>query len=101
MPEADTVPEGVDPARPSPARLYDYYLGGTHNYEADRQAAEQLRQRMPELADAAWANRGFHGRAAIWMAEQGVRQLGPSEVRASNANRNAARLREYIPIKTQ
>ena len=75
MPEADTVPEGVDPARPSPARLYDYYLGGTHNYEADRQAAEQLRQRMPELADAAWANRGFHGRAAIWMAEQGIRQF--------------------------
>jgi S-adenosyl methyltransferase len=75
MPEADTVPEGVDPARPSPARMYDYYLGGTHNYEADRQAAEQLRQRMPELADAAWANRGFHGRAAIWMAEQGIRQF--------------------------
>jgi hypothetical protein len=75
MPEADTVPDGVDPARPSPARLYDYYLGGTRNYEADRQAAEQLRQRMPELADAAWANRGFHGRAAIWMAEQGIRQF--------------------------
>jgi hypothetical protein len=75
MPEADTVPEGVDPARPSAARMYDYYLGGTHNYEADRQAAEQLRQRMPELADAAWANRGFHGRAAIWMAEQGIRQF--------------------------
>jgi hypothetical protein len=75
MPEADTVPDGVDPARPSPARLYDYYLGGTSNYEADRQAAEQLRQRMPELADAAWANRGFHGRAAIWMAEQGIRQF--------------------------
>ena len=76
MSDADVVPEGVDPTRPSPARLYDYYLGGTHNYEADRQAAEQIRQGMPELADAAWANRGFHGRAAVWMAaSQGIGQF--------------------------
>jgi hypothetical protein len=76
MSDADLVPEGVDPTRPSPARLYDYYLGGTHNYEADRQAAEQIRQSMPELADAAWANRGFHGRAAVWMAaSQGIGQF--------------------------
>ncbi|MGH3277478.1 MAG: SAM-dependent methyltransferase [Streptosporangiaceae bacterium] len=72
----DVVPEGVDPTRLSPARLYDYYLGGTHNFEIDRQAAEQIRARMPELADAAWANRGFHGRAAVWMADQhGIRQF--------------------------
>jgi S-adenosyl methyltransferase len=76
MPDADVVPAGVDPTRPSPARLYDYYLGGTHNYEADRQAAEQIRRSMPDLADAAWANRGFHGRAAVWMAaSQGIRQF--------------------------
>jgi hypothetical protein len=81
MPDAEQVPAGVDPTRPSPARLYDYYLGGTHNYEVDRQAGEQLRSQLPELADAAWANRGFHGRAAVWMtAEQGIRQfidIGP------------------------
>ena len=76
MSDAEPVPEGVDPTRPSPARLYDYYLGGTHNYAADRQAAEQIRQVMPELADAAWANRGFHGRAAVWMAaSQGIGQF--------------------------
>ena len=76
MSDADVVPEGVDPTRPSPARLYDYYLGGTHNYEADRQAAEQIRRGMPELGDAAWANRGFHGRAAVWMAaSQGIGQF--------------------------
>ena len=69
------VPAGVDPATPSPARLYDYYLGGTNNFESDRAAAEQLRALMPDVADAAWANRGFHGRAAIWMAEQGIRQF--------------------------
>ncbi len=30
---------------------------------------------MPEFSDAAWANRGFHQRAARWIAESGVRQF--------------------------
>jgi hypothetical protein len=68
MTEAQQVPPGVDPDTPSPARLYDYYLGGTENFQADRDAAEQIRALMPELADAAWANRGFHQRAARWLA---------------------------------
>jgi S-adenosyl methyltransferase len=75
VPDAEQIPAGVDATRPSPARLYDYYLGGTNNFEVDRQAAEQIREQLPELADAAWANRGFHGRAAVWMAtERGIRQ---------------------------
>jgi hypothetical protein len=74
--EPEQVPAGVDTTRPSTARLYDYYLGGTNNFEIDRQAGEHLRAQLPELADAAWANRGFHGRAAAWMAtEQGIRQF--------------------------
>ena len=44
MSDADVVPEGVDPTQLSPARLYDYLLGGTRNYEVDRQAAEQDRK---------------------------------------------------------
>src|SRR5215472_18602980 len=70
------VPPGVDPAKPSPARLYDYYLGGHNNFEVDRKAAEALRQSLPALSDAAWANRGFHQRAATWLAtEGGLRQF--------------------------
>ena len=69
------VPPGVDPTTPAPARLYDYYLGGSNNFEADRIVAEQLRRGLPELSDAAWANRGFHQRAAGWLADQGVRQF--------------------------
>jgi trans-aconitate methyltransferase len=34
-----------------------------------------LKSRAPELVDSAWANRGFHQRAAKWIAEQGVRQF--------------------------
>ena len=68
-------PPGVDPSRPSPARVYDYLLGGQQNFESDRAAAELLKSRAPELVDSAWANRGFHQRAATWMARRGVRQF--------------------------
>jgi S-adenosyl methyltransferase len=74
--QTEQVPAGVDPTRPSPARMYDYMLGGTHNFQVDRDATEQFRAQMPDLEDAAWANRGFHGRAARWMAtERGIRQF--------------------------
>jgi hypothetical protein len=69
------APPGVDTTTPSPARLYDYYLGGRNNFEMDRKAAEALRQSLPALSDAAWANRGFHQRAATWLARAGLRQF--------------------------
>ncbi|HEV3293861.1 MAG TPA: SAM-dependent methyltransferase [Streptosporangiaceae bacterium] len=70
------VPPGVDPSVPSPARLYDYYLGGTTNYPSDRMVAERLRELIPELPDIAWANRGFHQRAArLLAATYGIRQF--------------------------
>ncbi|HEY3732999.1 MAG TPA: SAM-dependent methyltransferase [Streptosporangiaceae bacterium] len=76
MTEAEQAPPGVDITTPSPARLYDYYLGGTANYEVDRIAGEKLKAALPDLYDAAWANRGFHQRAARWMArEQGISQF--------------------------
>lgn len=74
--ETEHVPAGIDSTRPSPARMYDYMLGGTHNFQIDREATEQFRMQMPDLEDAAWANRGFHGRAARWMAaDHGIRQF--------------------------
>ena len=76
MTEADQVPVGVDTTRPSSARLYDYYLGGTANFPVDREAGDRLREAMPDLYDCAWANRGFHQRAARWMAsEHGISQF--------------------------
>ncbi|TDC55793.1 hypothetical protein E1281_10725 [Actinomadura sp. KC345] len=75
MSDMEEAPPGVDITVPSPARLYDYYLGGTDNYEVDRQAAESIRAQMPELEDAAWANRGFLQRSTRWLAEQGIRQF--------------------------
>jgi len=76
MTEVEQAPPGVDATTPTPARLYDYYLGGTNNFAIDREVAERLRASLPELTDAAWANRGFHQRAARWMAGQhGISQF--------------------------
>jgi hypothetical protein len=69
------VPPGVDPTRPSPLRLYDYFLGGRCHFPADREAAERLKAAVPDIVDAIWANRGFHGRVALWLAEHGIRQF--------------------------
>src|SRR5579875_4180928 len=75
MTEDEQAPPGVDPNVPSPARMYDYYLGGTNNFAVDREAAERIRTVLPELTEGSWANRGFHQRAAKWIAEQGIRQF--------------------------
>jgi hypothetical protein len=37
----------MDLSRPNAARIYDYFLGGSHNFEADRQAAEMMAKIMP------------------------------------------------------
>ena len=39
------------------------------------EAAERILSVVPEIRDCAWSNRGFHQRAATWIAEQGVRQF--------------------------
>lgn len=76
MTEPGQAPPGVDPFTPSPARLYDYFLGGSSNFPADQAAGDRLREALPDLYDSAWANRGFHQRSARWMAsEQGIGQF--------------------------
>lgn len=70
------VTSGADPEQVSVARVYDYLLDGVHNLPQDRAVADGLRSVYPEVADWAWANRGFHQRAVRWMAEEaGVRQF--------------------------
>jgi hypothetical protein len=62
------------------ARVYDYLLGGTHNFEVDRaQANAQLAavgQTLEETRAEIRANRTFLGRAVRYLAlDQGVRQF--------------------------
>jgi len=53
-----SLPE-VDPDRPSPARIYDFWLGGSQNFEADREAGQRAAATIPGLPAAARANRAF------------------------------------------
>lgn len=66
------------PDIPSPARMYDYYLGGRDHYPADREAAEKVIATMPSglIRTAARQNRRFLGRAVRYLAaEAGIRQF--------------------------
>jgi len=69
------APSGLDLTRPSPARVYDYYLGGFHNFAVDREMAERALRMWPELPAIMRANRAFLRRAVSYLAAQGVRQF--------------------------
>jgi O-methyltransferase involved in polyketide biosynthesis len=64
-----------DATKPNIARMYDYWLGGKDNFEADRKAAEAVRQTRPEVAEHALDNKMFQTRAVAYVAGQGVRQF--------------------------
>jgi hypothetical protein len=58
------------------ARIYDYYLGGRDNYEADRVAAAAIEQAIPSVRAVARGNRAFMARAVRHLsADLGVRQF--------------------------
>lgn len=62
----------IDTSRPHPARVYDYFLGGTDNYQADRDFARTL----PEETRAnAAGNRAFMHRSSAWLAGRGIDQF--------------------------
>jgi hypothetical protein len=75
MTNALHAPDGLDASRPSPARIYDYMLGGHSYFDVDEAAAKRIIRAVPEIRDTAWANRGYHQRTATWIARQGVRQF--------------------------
>lgn len=66
---------GFDPTVAHPARVYDYWLGGKDNFEADRIAGEQAIDAYPAICGSARANRAFLARAVSYLAAQrGIRQ---------------------------
>ncbi|MGC4896901.1 SAM-dependent methyltransferase [Micromonospora sp. DT31] len=75
MQRPDWAPETIDIERPSVARMYDYYLGGSHNFAADRAAARAMVEAVPEAPLMAQANRAFLRRAVHHLAGLGIRQF--------------------------
>ena len=73
--EPDWVPPGVDTKRANAARIYDYLLGGSHNFLADQDVARALAAVEPNVRLFARANREFLGRAVRFLSEAGIRQF--------------------------
>jgi hypothetical protein len=69
------VSDDVDITVPNAARVYDFALGGFHNFEVDRVFFERAEESWPGLRLIAHANRAYLRRAVQWLAEAGVRQF--------------------------
>ena len=71
----DWVPPGVDTKRANVARIYDYWLGGTHNFLADQDVGRAIASVEPRMREIARANRAFLGRAVRFLASAGIDQF--------------------------
>ena len=67
--------QSVDVTRPNAARMYDYMLGGSANFAADREAAEQMMAAGGTTTAPARLNRAFLRRAVRFMVEEGIDQF--------------------------
>jgi hypothetical protein len=69
------APGEIDTERPTAARIYDYLLGGCHNFAGDRAIGDKLIAGMPDVTGVARANRAFLRRAVNLCAAQGIDQF--------------------------
>jgi len=95
VPRPAWAPDDIDIERPAPARMYDYYLGGSHNFASDRELAQQAMAVWPDSPHIARANRAFLRRAVAFAVEQGVSQfldLGAGIPTVGNTHEVAAQL---------
>jgi hypothetical protein len=69
------APTDLDFAQPSVARVYDFYLGGSHNFESDRAFGEQVLRAMPHLPAILLDNRAFLRRVVRYLCTEGIDQF--------------------------
>ncbi|MFE7773775.1 SAM-dependent methyltransferase [Streptomyces sp. NPDC057445] len=69
------APPGIDISVPSVSRIYDYYLGGSHNFEVDREAARRAMEFVPGLPKIMQSNRAVMRRAVRFAVSEGVTQF--------------------------
>jgi SAM-dependent methyltransferase len=71
-----TLPVEIDTTVAHEARVYDYWLGGKDNYQADRALGDVIAGQIPTIRTMARANRAFLGRAVRYLVrEAGIRQF--------------------------
>jgi S-adenosyl methyltransferase len=68
-------PKELDLNVPSAARAYDYFLGGAHNFEADRAFADQVLTIAPSVPSVTRLNRSFLSRAVKFQLDEGIGQF--------------------------
>lgn len=65
----------LDISLPNTVRIFDYLAGGNANFQADRQAAEEMLKLMPSLRKWVRLRRAFIQEAAYRLHESGFRQF--------------------------
>jgi SAM-dependent methyltransferase len=74
-PQPPTNVRELDIEKPNAARMYDFYLGGSHNFEPDRALASQVEQVAPFVRHIAGINRAWLRRVVDFLMDQGIRQF--------------------------
>jgi O-methyltransferase involved in polyketide biosynthesis len=87
---------GFDLSAPSPARVWNYWVGGKDNFAADRAVADRILDVLPEVAVVARMTRGYLTRTVESLAgEHGIRQfldIGSGLPTADNTHQVAQRV---------
>lgn len=65
----------IEVTMPTAARMYDWYLGGEHNYTIDRTKGTEIVEVFPLVRTFARQNRDFLGRAVRYFVKHGIRQF--------------------------
>jgi hypothetical protein len=81
-PEISTVndrpywaPPEIDLDKPSVCRVYDYFLGGIHNFAIDQETGDAALAALPGIPLIGRANRAVMERAVRFAADCGIRQF--------------------------
>jgi len=72
---SNNITETVDDTRPNAGRIYDYFLGGDHNFEVDRIAAEKLLEIYPVAPKILKLLRSFLGEVTRRLLREGYTQF--------------------------
>ncbi len=93
---------GIDPSKAHVARMYDYYLGGDNNFEADRIACMALDKIVPGTRGLAINNRNYLVRVVHTLAQDyGVKQfidIGTGLPTQNNVHQVAGRVHQDARI---
>jgi O-methyltransferase involved in polyketide biosynthesis len=75
MSDEQRIASIADASKPNAGRIYDFVLGGNHNFDVDRAAAQQILKMVPDYPQQARFVRWFLGEAVRRLADEGYRHF--------------------------